>query len=322
MERTIRLGLILAMSALVGCGGGGGSTDDGGGGTTGSWGAARGGLLVQVSGTGEAVERNSHTTADLNSIFCVDSIHGWVAGAVGFLIRSIDGGATWDQHSTGTQANLRATAFADTNFGLAVGDGGTVVRTEDGGQTWKTVAIATQQNLYAVAIRSDRNLAVIVGDGGVILRSTDQAKSFSTPGAYDSPINWRSVKLSGDGKIAVLAGAGGELKISKDEGLSFADLPKAPNGLRGLSITTDASRIVAVGESGLIWKSTDSGQSFDRVESGTSSTLNAVGFALDNVQLGWIVGDSGTFLETRDGASKLNALKTPAPADFTSVEDF
>ncbi len=153
------------------------------------------------------------------------------------------------------------------------------MRSEDGGATWKAVASNTTQALRAVAITRDHSLALAVGDGGTILSSSDGGKSFSGGGSYDAPsTNWRAVKLTSGGKVGYLAGEAGELRVTANGGVSWTDLARAPAACAD-SVTGDGSRVVAVGVSGLIWRSNDQGLTWSEVPSGTANTLNAAGFA-------------------------------------------
>jgi photosystem II stability/assembly factor-like uncharacterized protein len=321
MKRSTRFGLALAMGAFVGCGGGGGSFGDGGGSK--SWLVGNAGSLLSQEGS-KLISRTSHTNFDLLSIYCVDYVHGWVSGAGGLIIRSSDGGASWVVSETGTQSALYATAFADVSLGIAAGDSGTIVRSQDGGTTWKAISSGTTQTLRAAAFTRDKSLALVVGDNGTILRSIDGGKSFSPATGYDAPVStsWVAVKLAADGKVGFLAGAGGELRATRDGGVTWTDLAKAPAGLHGLSLKGDGTRVVAVGEGGLVWKSYDQGQTWEKSESGTTSALNAIGFAEDNNLEGWAVGNDSTVLQTVDGAQTWKPLESPIVANFSSVEDF
>jgi len=62
----------------------------------------------------------------------------WVAGAPGTrVLRSTDGGRTWDAHATGQTLPIRRLTFVDDHRGWAAGDLGTVIATRDGGRTWR-----------------------------------------------------------------------------------------------------------------------------------------------------------------------------------------
>jgi photosystem II stability/assembly factor-like uncharacterized protein len=65
--------------------------------------------------------------------------HVWLAGTPGTrVLRSRDGGETWQLQTTGSRATIQAIDFADQQHGCAVGDLGTILVTHDGGATWQT----------------------------------------------------------------------------------------------------------------------------------------------------------------------------------------
>jgi photosystem II stability/assembly factor-like uncharacterized protein len=320
MKRTVVIGLALVLSAAVGCKGGGGNFGDGGGASV--WLVGTGGSLLASRPDNSYSIRDSHTTANLYSIYCVDFVHGWVSGQGGLIMRSADGGASWQSADSTTQRSLYAIAFADVNNGIAVGDAGTIVRSQDGGATWSASASNTTQTLRAVHITRDAKTVLAVGDNGVILRSTDGGKSFTAvPTGYDTPA-WRAIGFTADGQLGFIAGAAGELSVTRDGGLTWTGLNKAPAGLRGLSVNVDGSRVVGVGEGGLILRSVDQGATWTEIDSGTNQTLNAIGFVLENNNQGWAVGDHGTILTTVDGAQQFASGVSPVAADFTGIENF
>lgn len=54
----------------------------------------------------------------------------------GMMLRSADGGLTWDTISAPTQYDLYAVSFATPDFGISVGENGTELYSSDGGLTW------------------------------------------------------------------------------------------------------------------------------------------------------------------------------------------
>ena len=91
-------------------------------------------------------------------------------GGFGVIVRSVDGGASWQPVTSHTDANLNAVVRQDKKL-VAVGSGGTIVRSDDGGASWKTVTSGTYYSLKAV-VRQGQEL-VAVGEGSVIVRSDD-----------------------------------------------------------------------------------------------------------------------------------------------------
>jgi photosystem II stability/assembly factor-like uncharacterized protein len=314
----MRHGLALALALVAsGCGGGGGGGD--GGSSGGSWLTGKtGALLASSDGTHYEV-RTSPTHADLLSLYCIDTIHGWAAGVAGTLIRTLDGGKQWTIEPTGVQATLRAVAFADAQLGLTVGDGGTLLRSSDGGVSWSKVAAPSAQTLRAVAIARDGKGAWAVGDAGTILRSTDGGAHFTQVSAGTSA-SLRGVRFGGDSRFGVAVGDAGTVLVTNDGGASWRAADPAPGDLHGVSVRADGTRVVAVGAGGLAWRSIDRGASWQEVNTGTAQTLNAIGFS-DDGAVGWAVGDKGTIAMTSDGAASFRAVQSPLAIDFSAVED-
>ena len=53
---------------------------------------------------------------------------GWIAGRDGIVLRTTDGGETWEEQKSGTTRNLYGVSFAPSGqTGWVVGDGGTIL---------------------------------------------------------------------------------------------------------------------------------------------------------------------------------------------------
>jgi photosystem II stability/assembly factor-like uncharacterized protein len=193
-----------------------------------------------------------------------------------------------------------------------------LLRSGNGGGRWDMVT-AGGATLRAVAITTDRTLAVAVGDGGTVLRSTDAGLSFAKVAGAPT-VNLRAVRFSSDASLGVIVGDGGTVLISRDRGQTWRAGSSAPSALNGVSVKN--SRIIAVGDSGLIWRSTDGGATFNQVAAGSALRLSAIGFEEDHAESGWAVGDHGTILHTVDGGAHFSPLPSPTDVDFTAVEDF
>ncbi|HVF28437.1 MAG TPA: P-loop NTPase fold protein, partial [Pyrinomonadaceae bacterium] len=88
-----------------------------------------------------AADRNpgpSFTNEDLFAVhFDKDGLNGWVAGANGALLRTSDGGRTWQRQTSGTTSQLNAVIFLQGGErGWAAGHDGTILSTTDGGDHW------------------------------------------------------------------------------------------------------------------------------------------------------------------------------------------
>ena len=75
-----------------------------------------------------------------DNLFAVDFVSadtGWVAGYYGTVLRTVNGGRTWDHYSLPYSDLVRRVDFLDEKTGWAVTSRGKIIRTDDGGVTWR-----------------------------------------------------------------------------------------------------------------------------------------------------------------------------------------
>lgn len=99
--------------------------------------------------------------------------------ATGVIVRSTDGGATWQRVYT-TAERLFAIVFADDLHGWAAGAEGRLLATADGGQSWAPVALAATAAVRALGLDAGNGLWV-AGGGGAILFTADRTNLPAAP---------------------------------------------------------------------------------------------------------------------------------------------
>ncbi len=81
--------------------------------------------------------QNPYPTANmLSDISFVNDSVGWIVGERGTILKTTDGGQTWDIQESGTDLWLMNVSFTDENTGFASGNNSMVVYTVDGGENW------------------------------------------------------------------------------------------------------------------------------------------------------------------------------------------
>ncbi len=106
-------------------------------------------------------------------IYFVDESFGWVVGAAGTAMYTVDGGENWSGVSL-EDYNLRGVFFLDQVKGWIVGEDGSILRTTEGGIEWDRITFngyPQDTDLYMVEFMND-TLGFIHGYGGVY-RSED-----------------------------------------------------------------------------------------------------------------------------------------------------
>ena len=72
---------------------------------------------------------------DLYHVFFIDDNAGWAVGRIGTILKTTDGGISWNFQSSGSTDALREICFIDENTGWVIG-GQTILKTTDGGEHW------------------------------------------------------------------------------------------------------------------------------------------------------------------------------------------
>lgn len=128
----------------------------------------------------------------LNSVRFVDEQTGWAVGYEGTIIRTTNGGNSWQKVGVGnpifpqlpiTTVDLNEIFILDKNNLWIAGDYGTVLFTTDGGNTWH-IDLSITFNYFSGLYFIDPNTAIFVGGGGTILKA-DISNLTSVPKTKD-----------------------------------------------------------------------------------------------------------------------------------------
>ncbi len=83
------------------------------------------------------VQQQSGVHLSLWSVMFADTVHGWVCGDTGTLLRTSDGGGHWQKATTlATRRSVNAVFFADPAVGWLVTDTAQIYKSVDSGATW------------------------------------------------------------------------------------------------------------------------------------------------------------------------------------------
>ena len=238
---------------------------------------------------------------NLNSVFFTTHDHGFAAGDKGTILRTTDGGISWDTVSSGTLKNLRGISFSGLSSGMAVGDGGTVLQTTDGGGTWHPLSLATPPPtipMWAVSSASPSVWVIVGGSSSTIFRTTDGGGHWTKPVSGTLSV-LRAVSFL-NLNLGTIVGASGTILSTSNGGASWGRqaIGLTSTSLYGVAFSDSVSETV-VGANGLILRTTDLGSTWFVQPSNTSSTLYSV-FYVDRL-VGIAVGSNGAILQTTTG---------------------
>jgi photosystem II stability/assembly factor-like uncharacterized protein len=163
-------------------------------------------ILVYTDNEGETWQRQrAPTRSELIHIDFDNDRRGWIVGAEGAIMNTVDGGQTWNRQTSGTTETLYHTEFRNDRKGWAVGGKGTILRTTDGGISWTPVASGIRSTLLSVEFVSD-DQGWAVGRTGTILRTDDGGVSWIQ---QEATVKNNLFALQFNRKIGWAVGSGG-----------------------------------------------------------------------------------------------------------------
>lgn len=254
-----------------------------------------------------------------------------LVGADGAIVR-IDPEGTLTQSQVPVDLLLTAVDFVSVNVGWAVGHDGVVLHTEDGGKTWQKqldgegigrIMLAWSQTRIASLTAAtaensdDANLAAQLDDA---LFKLDDIKANVEFGPSLPLMNvWFRNQSTG-----IVVGAFGTALITKDGGDTWHPTLGAENPnsfhLNAVIGLPDGTLLIA-GENGLLFRSTDDGQTWARDELDQNAIYNFV--AMPNGDI-LALGFGGSLHFSSDSGQNWTALNSGTKAtlfDGTSLSD-
>lgn len=165
---------------------------------------------------------------------------GIAVGPRGMILRSADGGLTWQPVSSGTVRTLVDVAFADASNAVAISDalGGAPVllHSADGGQSWTNrngqidfgAALGSVNFALTSVSFGGGGKGIVVGGNGTVIRTSDGGATWSsrTAGATTVPPQLAALMAVGhlSADAAVTAASNGPLYKTADAGITWMEV--------------------------------------------------------------------------------------------------
>jgi photosystem II stability/assembly factor-like uncharacterized protein len=253
---------------------------------------SKGAFLVTNDGGKSWTQGLKFTTDTIRDVYFAptDARSGWILcerdlfsgsgeASVSYLMKTSDGGASWEKIEFGEAGNSGGAAgggrervarifFSKNGSGFAVGEFGAFFALGDDGRTWKK-ALVPSRYLLLDGIFIDETRGALVGGGQTILFTEDAG------------LTWNKATVSGSGGAAAR--------------LSAVFFVNEKTGW-------------AVGAGGKIYFTVNGGKFWREQSSGVGRDLTDVHFL--NTAEGWAIGDRGAILHTTTGGNVWNAVES------------
>ena len=244
----------------------------------------RGHILLSSDAGRSWLQRPAPTRATLTSVFFADARHGWAAGHDAVILRTFDGGNSWQKvHEELESGPVLDLWFRDAGTGYAVGAYGLCLATRDGGATWEHVPIidetgsATDLHLNQIRSLADGRL-VIAAEAGRLLVSADGRGWQPLPSPYQGTL-FGTLPLGGDRLLTF--GLRGHLFRSFDAGRSWTPTATGSDTSLTDAIRLRDGRIVIVGMAGTVLAGAADGARFTLYQQSDRAGLTRVVEAAD-----------------------------------------
>ncbi len=319
--RTTVVAAILALFCLPGCERGGADAD----------------ITRKLDSMGKSRGSVFPDREDYYGVFVLDENNAWVVGSRGIILHLADKGEKVTLLPTWVEKALYNVDFTDAQNGLAIGQDGLIIKTSDGGKSWKQVKLelplqdwqAAQPHIFSLSRGADPNKVWAVGPVGTIIHSKDGGETWENQSlGRDVTLNGVSFANDTEGWVA---GEFGTILHTTDGGQTWQEqknvhnLPKytrpelseedalkqrvPPLYLEDLFLVAVAFRNpregYITGESGILLRTDDGGETWTNVSSGSFNTLLSVTLPSAGQNADVATGVLGTLATANNGTWSL-----------------
>lgn len=208
----------------------------------------------------------------LCAVTFTDERTGWAAGHGAIILRTSDGGKSWQHQFTGEDEESPFLDILALSGGhvIAVGAFGMYYESHDDGATWEQRWVLDEDaHLNRITQARDGTLW-LAGEFGTLLKSTDQAETWETLSTGEDGSLYGVLPLTNGDLLAY--GLRGRIYYSTDEGETWARSDTPGTGLLMTGVELSSARtIIVAGQGRTMWTSRDNGRTFTSSGSNTSA---------------------------------------------------
>jgi len=237
-----------------------------------------------------------------------DTLTGYFGYGAGFVIKTVDGGASWTQISSGIGESLNdIDRFADGNL-IAVGENGTVL-TSTGAMPWTLHERFTTSHVQAVQVIGPQEV-VAVDETARVYSSADGGATWTAAAATPPGLEAEDLSFTTllDGWVTGFGIGGTAVFHTTDGGATWTSVP----GFSGAYVAVDFEGMNgwAANVSGRFYRTIDDGATWIQGDL-PGSPLQIQDMDFFNTSIGYAVGWWGYAVRSDDGGTTWQVLPTP-----------
>lgn len=212
-----------------------------------------------------ATVQNNRQALLVSLAFSDDKKTGMAVGHEGWILRTQDGGKTWDEVAFDEQNGepLMSVAHLPSGEWVAVGAFGRALHSTDNGKSWERWSLpesVQDQHLNRITHSDDRKYWLITGELGLLVESSDSGQTWHTVEPFYNGSFYNAMALPNGGWLTY--GMRGNIYRKADANAAWQQSTvSAPISFFGHTRQADGS-IALVGQGATVGMSTNGGQSF------------------------------------------------------------
>ncbi|NUN10089.1 MAG: T9SS type A sorting domain-containing protein [Ignavibacteriaceae bacterium] len=258
-------------------------------------------------------------------VYFISENIGWSVGFNGFIIKTTDGGVTWNTQSNTSITNktLYGVTATDVNNVFVVGNTDVILKSSDGGVNWslkpQIFSSATDYRSIYFPPTATGLTGFACGNNGRIIKTTDGGDTWQQNFAFGGSIQLWAVHF-GDAATGLAVGSSSTVLRTTDGGTTWNQVTGFPASQIFYSVRFATPNIAYLsGGNGYIFKSTDAGATWNLCGYRfTSSRIKDVSFSDNNN--GFVVSTAGFAAKSSDGGKTFSLLSTGVSFDLNEVK--
>ena len=229
-----------------------------------------------------------------NMSFASDSKTGFAVGHENWILRTRDGGASWEELNFKPKNGepLMSIARLPSGHWITVGAFGRALVSKDGGQTWQPLTLPAEvedKHMNRIVSSADQQHWLIVGERGLVIKSDDAGATWQIEPAFYNGSFYNAMPTKEGGWL--IYGMRGNIFLQATAGAPWTKSEvAAPVSFFGHAQEQDGT-IVLVGQGSMLGISKDGGKSFTLERAKGRATLTDI--VLTGAAQGWISSDAG-----------------------------
>lgn len=256
------------------------------------------------------------TAENYTALHFVDPACGYAVTTYGDLMTTSDRGRHWRKvvSTPPLSGFFLDMMFTSVTEGTLVGAGGRILHTRDGGVAWDSVESGVEANLQSVFMYSS-TLGFIAGLQGTVLKTTDGGSTWQRlPSNLDRDLYDCWFVTPSTGFVA----ADKSVYRTRNGGVTWEQVLLADSGRNFIRVAfSDTLHGFAIGRKGAIYKTSDGGDHWNGLPSGTDRYL--FGLSVVGPQTIYVSGSGALILKSTDSGATWNVLPVDFPYDFGSI---